>query len=567
MHILKIKNQFNTVFIFIMVLALLSFFTANYFVSNVSNSYEGIIDNSLPVMRKSSEVAQLTAQIESHLIQLHFDAINDIDKKAIDNSRIEELIKSWEKVELLLDQIILSKVINKEKILKKKMAIQDYLHNMPQLLQQINLLLNAKKIEQQHLEDIEVVINYNNKILLVEMESFWEEKTKSTPTHEQLAELEYSFQFYKNSTQLLSYFRQAFLTSDIKTLNLLKRNSVTLFKKMYTAGSSSFEYKLFADTLLFKVKHIYAGQNSLFKIRYDVLRLENVTDALISQQIQTAKQIEEISDSILILIQNSLAQQKIKISNDVYRANQYLIFIIIGSFIISFFSIWFLVNKNLIKRITKLRSKILELSRGNTDIAIKMFNKDEIGDMEKALTELKGYVIKAKLLSKTDSLTGLLNHTQFKENLIIESRRHARQNQPLSLAIIDIDYFKNYNDYYGHPRGDVCLKKVSSLIAQTCKRAGEYAYRIGGEEFAILMPNTTAQQLHQKLKELQLALIHSNLEHKRSTVSKMVTISIGIYSCRPQKDTTADEYYQKADVALYQAKQYRNTIEVTECNG
>jgi len=103
---------------------------------------------------------------------------------------------------------------------------------------------------------------------------------------------------------------------------------------------------------------------------------------------------------------------------------------IVGSFIISFFSVWFLVNKNLIKRITELRSKILELSKGNTDIAIKKFNKDEIGDMEKALTELRGYVIKAKLLSTTDSLTGLLNNTQFKDNLKTEIKEIPDKNNP-----------------------------------------------------------------------------------------------------------------------------------------
>ena len=182
--------------------------------------------------------------------------------------------------------------------------------------------------------------------------------------------------------------------------------------------------------------------------------------------------------------------------------------------------------------------------------------------MEKALTKLKGYVKKAKILSITDSLTGLLNHNQFDETLQTEINRNSRQKQPLSLAIIDIDYFKNYNDFYGHPQGDVCIKEISNLISKTCSRAGENAYRIGGEEFAIIMPNTTGQQHYKKLKKLQSALKDKNIEHKHSKVSDSVTISIGIYSCIPEKNLKANIYYKNADTSLYTAKEKRNSIEI-----
>lgn len=566
MHILKIKNQFNTVFIFIMILALLIFFTANYFVTNVGKSYEGIIDNSLPIMNKSSKLAQTSAHVESSLIQLHFDATNAIYKEDIDYLKIDEITRLWRGVELLLDELVHSRVIKTEEIQIQKKAVEVYLENMPELLDQINYLLNIKKLEQHYKEDIEVIINYNNKILLVEMESYWEELINKSSNAVQLAELEYSYQFYSNSTQLLSYFRQVTLTKDIKILNLLKRKSVKLFREMQNSGSQSFGYKIFADSLLSKLKPLYSGEKSLFKTRYDVLRLKNVTDSLIQKQINTAKEIKIISDLILILMQDTLAEEKIEISNNIYKANGYLILLIVTSFILSFSSIWFLVNKNLINRITELRFKILELSQGNTKIDIEIFNKDEIGDMEKALIQLKGYVIKAKVLSVTDSLTGLLNNTQFKENLNTEIKRHSRQNQLLSLAMIDIDHFKAYNDHYGHPMGDKCLKEISTLILQTCKRAGEYAYRVGGEEFAILMPNTSAKEQLIRLKELQVMIQNSNIEHKKSTVSKLITVSIGIYCCKPTKDTTEDDFYNKADKALYKAKEDRNLIIATQCN-
>jgi diguanylate cyclase (GGDEF)-like protein len=543
-----------------MILALSSFFTANYFVSKVAYSYENIIDNSLPIMHKSSKTAELSSEIESSLIKFYFEALNNVNGE-IDFSYIDKIIKKWESLESLLNELILSNTISIDEITSIKKSIQDYLFYMTQLTQQISILVEAKKMEQDYIEKIESIINYNNKILLVEMESFWKEKDNTFNQKHRLLEFEYSYQFYKNSSQLLSYFKQVILTKEIKVLNILKLNSVKLFREMENSGSSEFEYKVFADTLLYEIKPLYTGKKSIFKIRYDVLRLENVSNTLLQEQINTVKRVKKITDSISIYMQDSLAKNKNKISQDAYVVNGYL-FIIIVSFIISFFSIWILVNKNLISRISNLRLKILELSSGNININIDICKDDELGDMEKSLIKLKQYVKKAKQLSITDSLTGLLNNLQFKENLKTEINRHLRQKESLSLAIIDIDYFKNYNDFYGHPKGDICLKKVSSLILKICKRAGDFAYRIGGEEFAIIMSNTTDVEQFEKLKKLQEELAKKKIEHKYSDISNILTISIGIFSAIPSENISEDIYFKKADNALYKAKKYRNSIKI-----
>ena len=548
-----------------MFLAIMSFFTANYSATKVSTSYEDILDYSLPIMNKSSHVAQLSAQIEAHLFQLRLDAMNNTNKLQIKKSQIDALSTLWIKTQNILNELSHYTIHNNKQLQDRTSNIKEYLEFMPELLKQINLLKQLKQKEHAYIGDIETIINYNNKILLAEIESFWHEVIKSVPEQAYMDELEYSHQFYKNSAQLLSYFRQTFLTTDIKTLNILKRESVKLYRQMDNSGSSNYEYKLFADALLEQVKPIYAGKQSLFKVRYDVLRLTNISNSLIEQQIDTAKEIEKISDAILLQVQNALTKQKTQIKKDLNKSNQFLFVMVIISFIISLFAVWFLVNKNLIRRITTLRSKILELAKGNTDVDITINGNDEIGDMEHSLTQLKEYVSKAKILSITDPLTGLLNHTQFTNNLKIEIRRHARHNQYLSLAIIDIDYFKNYNDHYGHPQGDVCLKEVAQLIANTCKRAGEYAYRIGGEEFAIIMPNTTAQEQYEKLKKVQAILEETNIEHLASDISNKLTISVGIYSCQNNKYVSSEEFYKHADKALYEAKKSRNSIVLSQC--
>lgn len=564
MYIFKIKNQFKSIFIFILIFTLLGFYIANYSVSNVTTSYESVLDDSLPIMNKSSRLAQLSSKLEFELIQLHFDTVKTVDNEKVKSKRIEELSFLWMDIKDLLDEFLIYNIIDKKQILESKSEIEEYLKFTPEILDEINFLIQAKNNEFVFNETIETIANYNDKILLAEIESFWKEQLLTISSNEYDKELEYSSKFYKNSTQLLSYFRRVFLTSDISKLNRLKRNSTKLYSQMSQSGSSAYEYKLFANEFLEKVKPIYSGKDSLFSVRRDILRLSNIIDSLIKQEIKTTEKIKNISVLIQSKVENSLFVQKSKIKEELDRANQYIIVLLLSIFFIVLFAIWFLVNKNLISRITDIRLKVLELSKGNTDINLDVYKKDEIGDIEESLVDLKGYVEKAKKLSITDPLTGLLNSAQFKKNLESEIRRCSRQDQILSLTIIDIDYFKNYNDTYGHPEGDKCIKTLSKLISKTCKRAGESAYRIGGEEFAIIMPHTSSSEQYLKMKDLQEKLVKCNIKHEKSSVSSIVTVSVGIYSSNILSTSSFESFYKKADIALYKAKQTRNTIIIDE---
>ena len=564
MYLFKIENQFKSIFIFILIFTLLGFYIANYSVKNVTTSYESVLDHSLPIMNKTSQLAQLSSQLESKLIKLHFDTLNTIENERIKKERIEELSLYWVDIKELLDEFLMYDIIPDKEILENRYKIDEYLKYSPKMLDEINFLIQAKSEELVFIEDIETIINYNDKILLAEIESFWKEQLSLISVKDYDEEINYSSNFYKNSTQLLSYFRQVFLTNDISTLNRLKRNSVLLYRDMESSGSSEYEYKLFADEFLEKVKPVYSGKNSLFKARHDILRLTNIIDSLIKREIATTERIKEISVLIQSEIQKSLANQKTKITNELYRANQYSILMIVGIFSVVFFALWFLVNQNLIKRIANIRLKVLELSKGNTNIDLNVYKNDEIGDIEESLSDLKGYVEEAKKLSTTDPLTGLLNKAQFKKNLENEIRRCARLKQTVSLAILDIDYFKNYNDTYGHPQGDKCIKILSKLITKATQRAGDTSYRIGGEEFAIIMPNTSSNEIYKIMTKMQEELEKCNLEHKKSEVSNKVTISIGIYTSNDYAPNSSNIFYEKADVSLYKAKINRNSIVLCE---
>ncbi|SHJ25505.1 diguanylate cyclase domain-containing protein [Halodesulfovibrio aestuarii] len=158
------------------------------------------------------------------------------------------------------------------------------------------------------------------------------------------------------------------------------------------------------------------------------------------------------------------------------------------------------------------------------------------------------------LLSITDGLTGLLNKRQFNANFSHEWKRAYRNKSPLSLIVIDIDYFKAYNDTYGHTKGDECLVQVAQALADTVKRDVDRTARVGGEEFAIILPDTElagAQHVAERVRDnVELLAI----QHKGSPVSEHVTVSVGAASIIPTQKEDTLSLIKAADAALYKAK-------------
>ncbi len=164
-------------------------------------------------------------------------------------------------------------------------------------------------------------------------------------------------------------------------------------------------------------------------------------------------------------------------------------------------------------------------------------------------------------LSSTDALTGLANRRRFDEVWEAEWQRAARMGLPLALALIDVDYFKAYNDHYGHQAGDVCLRQVASLLAAEARRAGELVARYGGEEFVLVLPGATAAEARTVAERIRAAVEGRGMRHEHSPAAGVVTISIGVASARVQRAEQAEALLKEADVALYLAKhQGRNRV-------
>lgn len=186
-------------------------------------------------------------------------------------------------------------------------------------------------------------------------------------------------------------------------------------------------------------------------------------------------------------------------------------------------------------------------------------------DLVERTRELAESESRYRNLSIKDSLTGLYNRRHFDEVLNIEWNRAKRNSHPLSLLILDLDFFKSYNDNYGHLEGDKVLRAVADQLKLTLKRSTDFIVRYGGEEFCIVLPETSAEKALQAGKMIKQAIDSLKIEHNYSTVSGYLTVSIGVASKVPHQDFSAMKLLELADQALYEAKESgRNRVILKE---
>ena len=189
-------------------------------------------------------------------------------------------------------------------------------------------------------------------------------------------------------------------------------------------------------------------------------------------------------------------------------------------------------NRDLVAAITGLEEKVAERTSA----------------LEKANAELAQ-------LSRTDGLLGIANRMCFDERIELEWRRAHREHTPLALLMLDVDHFKLYNDAYGHPAGDECLKLVADATSSALRRSVDLLARYGGEELVVILPNTGLDGARTVAAHILGNLAAKNIPHEASPVSDRVTLSIGIAALTPDPQTDAAKLVATADRALYLAKE------------
>ncbi|HUW54771.1 MAG TPA: sensor domain-containing diguanylate cyclase [Rhodanobacter sp.] len=186
----------------------------------------------------------------------------------------------------------------------------------------------------------------------------------------------------------------------------------------------------------------------------------------------------------------------------------------------------------------------------------------DISERKKTEEELIRLQVELERLSLTDGLTGISNRRMFDQRLETEWHDAKRSRKPLSLIILDIDYFKQYNDCYGHVGGDECLRSLAGVLKTVARRPRDVVARFGGEEFTLLLPETDETMARKLARECAEGITRLRIPHEKSSISPFVTASIGVETTVPDGETTPRDLVEEVDRMLYAAKHNgRNRIE------
>ncbi len=175
-------------------------------------------------------------------------------------------------------------------------------------------------------------------------------------------------------------------------------------------------------------------------------------------------------------------------------------------------------------------------------------------DLSELNTELQKHKEKLSQMSYVDGLTAIFNRRRFNEYLEAEWNRAVRSRQPLSLIILDIDFFKQFNDHYGHSAGDDCLVLVAQALSSCVKRSSDLVSRFGGEEFAAVLPDTSFSPAMGLAEKIQASIRKLGIVHEYSQVAPYVTVSIGVACAVPAEKDKYMQLLETSDKQLYIAK-------------
>lgn len=185
------------------------------------------------------------------------------------------------------------------------------------------------------------------------------------------------------------------------------------------------------------------------------------------------------------------------------------------------------------------------------DISERKKTEEKLLQLQKELEEL----------SFQDGLTRVANRRMFDSIIQVEWTNARRNSQPLSLIMLDIDYFKQYNDHYGHIQGDDCLKQVAEILSSAGTRANDFFARFGGEEFVLVLPQTDSDAAKKIAERCRKLIFKAQIPHAKSLIGPVLTISVGVGTVIPGHQDESVDFINSVDQRLYQAKQLgRNCI-------
>ncbi len=197
------------------------------------------------------------------------------------------------------------------------------------------------------------------------------------------------------------------------------------------------------------------------------------------------------------------------------------------------------------------------------DFNNKKIIKEKSRELNRVNLELKEANQKLERISQTDSLTGIYNRLVFDRDIEAKWESCKKDSVALSLILVDIDFFKEYNDNYGHQAGDTCLKQVTETMSNCIKRSSDIVARYGGEEFAVILPDMVEADALELAEIMRKKIEELNISHLFSSACKYVTISLGVHSVIPSDEMSMEKFIKITDNALFKAKkENRNRVAV-----
>jgi len=225
--------------------------------------------------------------------------------------------------------------------------------------------------------------------------------------------------------------------------------------------------------------------------------------------------------------------------------------------VIFLIAVVYFVQRKIIHRLVKLKRNVL-LRLNGEEVNLNLLGNDEISDIAQSFNTFAEQIEEQKLamqaLSLTDGLTGIPNRRFMDERLTAEVQTAKRHKWPLSLLVLDVDSFKEFNDHYGHLDGDDCLKKVATSLSTCKQRNSDFVARFGGEEFVFILPDTSIEGAEQVAAMILKCIYDLQIVHGWNPAGEYITLSIGIACYDHQHHVNGEELIERADKALYKAK-------------
>ena len=535
--------------------------TAIFFFSEVKHEINELTNRDIIGLQQVLKISDSLREIEITL-----EAIRTDYRIRENNNNIIMLKNSWH---ILSTQIIKLKKNNHEislKILDSIKEIEQLVEQLPNLSQVLFDLMEARLTSGFIHKDVIAQQSLLHSQLSNEIRNAHTEHMRMAydgNEKEHLIIMNKLIDFHDKSTELSSKLLSAFDEDSIINLNRMGRNSLTLHNTL-SRNSQDFPPNalLVTKAWLQQIRRLLVGDTSIFTIRRTEKRLTTIIDTLLNQHVFLTERIEKESKSIANTLYQEVNTSSVKLTHKLIFFSKILILISITCLVLVILIIWLYVGRKIFRPMEKIKNAMIKISNGNTEAELPMTEDNEVGDMVLALSKLKEHVSAVTNIAQYDGLTNLLNRREFDISLDKEIRRCKRDKSTISLLLCDIDFFKKYNDNYGHVAGDNCLVRCTKEMSSIFNRVTDSCFRYGGEEFAAIMVGLTPLQAYDMAEKLRHTIESLEIEHEYSRCAKVVTISIGFIHCEPQLLNTPQELLMKADAQLYKAKgNGRNRIE------